>query len=314
LGYVLIIMIWGICGRNGVDCCKNCKWRYTCISLGTIHKYFYILARERIGDGLCSAERERECYFTTGGLPPISSSWRQAPWVVYNCCWPSPAQPFLDPNSAGLVAIFYCFRFQTPNLDGQVPVFISPRNGVAQLHPQALGSLVVPFSLSVSELSYDRRSVGQSVLVSSPHLGLITRSLLLSDNCRFVDMGRPLWREGGSVVYNCCCLRQHSHSQVRVPRGSWPHFTVSDYALLLAAFATTAVCTLELSLSPSWLSLYNLCTGPTENTTSDNSSVVAYQLPRSRASCRPLHCNESLFNRVIACLLCRNLAMDVFSD
>jgi hypothetical protein len=25
--------------------------------------------------------RERESYFTTGGLPPISSSWRQAPWV-----------------------------------------------------------------------------------------------------------------------------------------------------------------------------------------------------------------------------------------
>jgi hypothetical protein len=28
-----------------------------------------------------------------------------------------------------------------PNLEGQVPVFISPRNRVAQLYPQALGSL-----------------------------------------------------------------------------------------------------------------------------------------------------------------------------
>jgi hypothetical protein len=34
---------------------------------------------------------------------------------------------------------------------------------------------------------------------------------------------------GGSVFYNCCCLLQRSHSQVRVPRGSWPHFTVSDW-------------------------------------------------------------------------------------
>jgi hypothetical protein len=37
------------------------------------------------------------------------------------------------------------------------------------------------------ELYYDRRSVGQSILVSSPHLGLMTRFLLLSDNCGFVD-------------------------------------------------------------------------------------------------------------------------------
>jgi hypothetical protein len=31
-----------------------------------------------------------------------------------------------------------------PNLEGQVPVFISPRNRVARLYPQALGSLFIP--------------------------------------------------------------------------------------------------------------------------------------------------------------------------
>jgi hypothetical protein len=31
----------------------------------------------------------------------------------------------------------------SPNLEGQVPVFISLRNRVAQLYPQALGSLFV---------------------------------------------------------------------------------------------------------------------------------------------------------------------------
>jgi hypothetical protein len=31
----------------------------------------------------------------------------------------------------------------SPNLEGQVPVFISPRNKVARLYPQALGSLFV---------------------------------------------------------------------------------------------------------------------------------------------------------------------------
>jgi hypothetical protein len=35
----------------------------------------------------------------------------------------------------------------------------------------------------VSELYYDQRSVGQSVLVSSRHLGLMTKFLLLSDTC-----------------------------------------------------------------------------------------------------------------------------------
>jgi hypothetical protein len=57
---------------------------------------------------------------------------------------------------------------------------------------------------SVSKLCYDRRSVGQSILVSGTHLGPKTRFLLLSDSCVFVDAGYPLWREDGSVVYNCC--------------------------------------------------------------------------------------------------------------
>jgi hypothetical protein len=53
-------------------------------------------------------------------------------------------------------------------------------------------------------LCYDRRSVGQSVLVSSTHLGLTTNFLLLLDSCGFVDVGHSLWREDGCVVYNCC--------------------------------------------------------------------------------------------------------------
>jgi hypothetical protein len=40
----------------------------------------------------------------------------------------------------------------SPNLEGQVPVFISPRNRVAQLYPQTLGSLFVA--------SYDSQGYG----------------------------------------------------------------------------------------------------------------------------------------------------------
>jgi hypothetical protein len=51
---------------------------------------------------------------------------------------------------------------------------------------------------------YDRRSAGQSVLDWSTHLELTTRSWLLSDSWGFVDFGRPLRLEDGSVAYNWC--------------------------------------------------------------------------------------------------------------
>jgi hypothetical protein len=54
-----------------------------------------------------------------------------------------------------------------------------------------------------SKLCYDWRSVAKFVLVSSTHLGLTTRFLFLSDSCGVVDVGRFLWWENGSVVYNC---------------------------------------------------------------------------------------------------------------
>jgi hypothetical protein len=43
----------------------------------------------------------------------------------------------------------------THDLEGQVPVFISPRNRVAQLYPQALGSLFVA--------SYDSQGYGGGI-------------------------------------------------------------------------------------------------------------------------------------------------------
>jgi hypothetical protein len=65
--------------------------------------------------------------------------------------------------------------------------------------------LIFSKSQWVSKLYDDRRSVGQSILVWSTHLGLTTKFLLLSGNCGFVDVGRPLWREDGSVFYYVQC-------------------------------------------------------------------------------------------------------------
>jgi hypothetical protein len=69
---------------------------------------------------------------------------------------------------------------------------------------QQLNALKPTQPKSKSKLCYDRRSVGQSVLVSSTHLELTTRFLLLLNSCVFVDEELFLWRENGSAVYNCC--------------------------------------------------------------------------------------------------------------
>jgi hypothetical protein len=48
--------------------------------------------------------------------------------LLYNCFWAFPEQSLLDRNPANLTAIFYCLIWHSANLDGQVPVLISPRN------------------------------------------------------------------------------------------------------------------------------------------------------------------------------------------
>jgi hypothetical protein len=49
-------------------------------------------------------------------------------------------------------------------------------------------------------------TVSQSASLSSaPIWGPMTRFLLLSDSCWFVDAGCLLFCEDGSVVYNCQC-------------------------------------------------------------------------------------------------------------
>jgi hypothetical protein len=59
----------------------------------------------------------------------------------------------------------------------------------------------------------------------------MARFLLLSDSCEFVDVGCSLWREDGSTFTIAAGPRQRCHSRVRVPRDSWPYFTVSDSRL-----------------------------------------------------------------------------------
>jgi hypothetical protein len=52
-------------------------------------------------------------------------------------------QSLNGPSRSEPAAILYCLIWDSTNLKGQVPVFISPRNRVTQLCPRALGSLYV---------------------------------------------------------------------------------------------------------------------------------------------------------------------------
>jgi hypothetical protein len=78
-------------------------------------------------------------------------------------------------------------------------------------------------------LYYDRWSVGQSVLEERHPSGAYDQ-IFITVSCGCDDMGRSLWREDGSVVYNCC-WPSPGQSWVRAPWDSRPYFTVSDLRL-----------------------------------------------------------------------------------
>jgi hypothetical protein len=107
---------------------------------------------------LCQSQIQSQSYFTTGDLPPISSSWRQSPWdarpdifffqmntfgnapYVTSCLtrgWVCHLQlllvfvstVILRPESSGTHDHNLLSQIRdSTNLEGQVPIFISPRN------------------------------------------------------------------------------------------------------------------------------------------------------------------------------------------
>jgi hypothetical protein len=106
-------------------------------------------------------QSQSQSYSTTGGLPPISSSWRTNPLTLttnnffrLNVCghssyvrtsltrgWVCRLQLLLTLASAVILRSesrhFTVSDSRLPqNLEGQVPVFITPRNTVAPLYPR----------------------------------------------------------------------------------------------------------------------------------------------------------------------------------
>jgi hypothetical protein len=120
-----------------------------------------------------------------------------------------------DPRSAIIVGsesrlthnIFYCL-WDSVNLKGQIPVFISSRkHGGPVLLPDTGFNLLI--TLLKSSWFCNRRSVGQLVLMLSTRLGPMTKFLIFFTFMRHLlcsYMGHPLWREDLSVF----CSTHHS--------------------------------------------------------------------------------------------------------
>jgi hypothetical protein len=110
---------------------------------GTFDQFFFLLE--------ISFGQLHVCYFVAPSL-----TRGRVCILLYSCFLALPEQSLLGRSTAELTAIFYCLIWDSPNLEGQVPVFIFPRNRVAQLYPRALGSLYVA--------SYDSLGYGGGIL------------------------------------------------------------------------------------------------------------------------------------------------------
>jgi hypothetical protein len=128
----------------------------------------------------------------------------------------------------GLVTIIYCLRFKTS-------LFVASYNsqgyggGIRLPPPHGMTQ-----SESESELYYDRRSVRQSVLVSSPHLGLMTRFLLLSDHCGFLYGASSLTR--GRVCLLQCTMYNVQYTIYFTVSGLRPGTCIYDSIKCASAF------------------------------------------------------------------------------
>jgi hypothetical protein len=66
--------------------------------------------------------------------------------VLYNCFWALPEQLLLGQSPAELTAIFYCLFWDSPNIEGHIPVFITPQNRLS-CTPGHRGSVLQYFLL-----------------------------------------------------------------------------------------------------------------------------------------------------------------------
>jgi hypothetical protein len=115
------------------------------------------------------------------------------------------SEVILGSESSGFMTTFYYLRFETPpTWRARSPYLYPTETGWSSYTPRHW----VPYSCTFTTRRdkvhiFEPPQSGQSVLEYSTHLGLKTRSFLMSDSCRLVDVRRSLWREDGSVICQC---------------------------------------------------------------------------------------------------------------
>jgi hypothetical protein len=139
--------------------------------------------------------------------------WWEDRSVVYNCCWPLPAQSFSGPSSAELMTVFCCLRLKTPpTWRARSPYLYPPGRGRPSYTPRHW----VP-----SVTSYESQGYG----------GVIRTHLHHWYTC-------PVGRSGTASGHThqkehfIAAAILHRHNAVRVDR---TEITTSDRFLLLCA-------------------------------------------------------------------------------
>jgi hypothetical protein len=139
--------------------------------------------------------------------------WREDGSVVYNCLWSSPEQSFPGSSPAGLLNIFSVSDSRLPQLEGLGPRIYFPQEHGGPVITPGTG---FPFRrflrfaglrwLECESESYVTTD-GQPASLSwnkAPMWGLRSDLYYLCDSYGLVLVGRPLWREVGSVFCMCC--------------------------------------------------------------------------------------------------------------
>jgi hypothetical protein len=134
----------------------------------------------------------------------------------------------------GLRIILHCLRFETPpTLEGQVPVFISPRNWVSQLYPQALCSHFIA--------SYDPQGYGRGIRTclhtgrnTSPRYEVPARKkslfyYLVFYHWRENNVSTELFPSNGFYAVAClrsCCLSMGQCAQNKIIQLIFPLYFI----------------------------------------------------------------------------------------